>query len=90
MVQHFLRKAHFFVKYCIQRPFVENVSAILKIWHFVAGVSLPLAKKKKMWPFLEDVSQKGDAGAAALYGGKGKLTILPSLHGKLTNRGGYL
>ena len=70
----------------IRRKCVSN----LKDLAFCRGRFVAFGEKKKMCPFLEDVSQKGDAGAAALYGGKGKLTILPSLHGKLTNRGGYL
>ena len=54
-----------FMKYCIQRPFVENVTALIKMWRFLEGVLSPSAGKKrwsrslihiKKWHFLEDVS----------------------------------
>ena len=38
-------QAQFFVKYCIQRPFVENVTALIKLWRFLEGVS-PSREKK--------------------------------------------
>ena len=43
-------QAQFFVKYCIQRPFVENVTAIIKLWGFLEGVSLSRKKKVKQKP----------------------------------------
>ena len=61
------------MKYCIQGPFAEIVTAVIKAWRFLEGASSPLAKKKKgeaeagalyalrCEVFLEDVSQKGDA-----------------------------
>ena len=48
-------QAQFFVKYWIQRLFVENVTALIKMWRFLAGVSSPL------------VENKGEAEAGALY-----------------------
>ena len=51
-------RAQFFVKYCIQWPFVENMTARIKMWHFLESILSPL------------VGKKGDAGAAALNGGK--------------------
>ena len=48
-------QAQFFVKYCIQRPFVEIVTAVIKTWRLLEGVSSPLAEKK------------GEAEAGALY-----------------------
>ena len=32
-------QAQFFVKYCIQKPFVENVTALIELWRFLEGVS---------------------------------------------------
>ena len=79
------------MKYCIQRPFVENVTALIKMCCFLEGVVLPLAEKKKVkkkpMPYThQDVisfrrhftafdGKKGDTGAAALYGGKRKRTV---------------
>ena len=39
-------QAQFFVKCCIQRPFIKNVTALIKIWHFLEGILSPLVKKK--------------------------------------------
>ena len=47
-------QAQFFVKYCIQRSFVENVTALIKLWRFLEGVS-PSREKK------------GEAEGTALY-----------------------
>ena len=58
MAQHFLRndrRLSFFVKYCIQGPFAEIVTAVIKAWRFLEGVSSPLAEKK------------GEAEAGASY-----------------------
>jgi len=30
-------QAQFFVKYCIKRPFVENIIALIKMWCFLEG-----------------------------------------------------
>ena len=63
------------MKYCIQRPFVENVTALIKMWRFLEGVSSPSVDKKvkqKPMPYThEDVTflrcfapfdeKKGDA-----------------------------
>ena len=35
-----------FVKYCIQMLFVENMTALIKMWHFLEGISLPSAVKE--------------------------------------------
>ena len=51
-------RAQFFVKYCIQWPFVENMTARIKMWHFLESILSP------------SVGKKGDAGAAALNGEK--------------------
>ena len=69
-------------------PFVENKTALIKMWRFLEGVSSPSTEKKlKQKPvpythqdvtfFLEDVSlpsleKKGDPGATASCGEKGK------------------
>ena len=39
-------QAQFLVKCCIQRPFIKNVTALIKTWHFLEGISSPLAVKK--------------------------------------------
>jgi len=72
------------MKCWIQRLFVENLTALFKIWRFLEGVSSPLAVKKikqKLVPcthqdvtfyrrhFTALTEKQGDAGAAALYGG---------------------
>ena len=62
-VQYFLRNHHlqaqFFVKfrymYCIQRPFIGNMTALNKMWHFLEGVLSSL------------VGKNGDAEASSLY-----------------------
>ena len=49
-VQYFLQKpsqAQFFVKYCIQKPFIGNVTALIKMWCFLEGVSLTTVEKKR-------------------------------------------
>ena len=49
MVQYILRNNHrlsFFVKCCIQRPFVENNDSTYQDVVFLEGVSLLSAKKK--------------------------------------------
>ena len=51
-------RVQFFVKYCIQWPFVENMTARIKIWHILESILSP------------SVGKKGDAGAAALNGEK--------------------
>ena len=51
-------RAQFFVKYCIQWPFVENMTARIKMWNFLESILSP------------SVGKKGDAGAAALNGEK--------------------
>ena len=38
-------QAQFFVKSCSQRPFVENVMALIKMW-CLEGISSPLVEKK--------------------------------------------
>ena len=51
MVQYFLWKpsqAQFFVKYCIQKPFKGNVTALIKMWCFLEGVSSTTVEKKKV------------------------------------------
>ena len=56
--EYFLRddlRLSFLGKYCIQSLFVENVTALIKMWWFLAGVSSPL------------VENKGEAEAGALY-----------------------
>ena len=40
-------KAQFFVKYCIQRPFVENMTVLIKLWRFLESVSPSREKKVK-------------------------------------------
>ena len=47
--------SQFFVKYCIQRPFVENVTALIKMWHFFRR------------HFIDFGGKKGEAEADALY-----------------------
>ena len=39
-------QAQFSVKYCIQRPFVENMTALIKMWRFLEGILSPSAEKK--------------------------------------------
>ena len=39
-------QAQFLVKYFIQRPFIENVAALIKSWSFLKGISSPSAEKK--------------------------------------------
>ena len=34
------------MKYCIQRLFVENVTALIKMWRFLEGMSSPSAVKE--------------------------------------------
>ena len=34
------------MKYCIQRPFIENVTEIINIWRFLEGILSRLAEKK--------------------------------------------
>ena len=34
------------MKYCIQRPFIENVTEIIKIWRFLDSMLSPLMEKK--------------------------------------------
>ena len=49
MVQYFLRndcRLSFFVKYCIQRPFAESVTALIKMWRFLEGVFVAIGGKK--------------------------------------------
>ena len=46
-------RAQFFVKYCIQWPFVENMTARIKMWHFLQSILSP------------SVEKKGEAGANA-------------------------
>ena len=92
-------QAQFFVKYCIQRPFVENMTALIKMWHFLEGVLLPSAEKKgqaeggalyasRCDVFLEDVSlsstEKKETQEQLLYMGK-NVSTLSCLHGKLTD-----
>ena len=31
---------------CVQRPFIENVTALIKMWRFLEGILLPSAVKK--------------------------------------------
>ena len=62
MVQYFLWKpsqAQFFVKYCIQKAFIGNVTALIKMWCFLEGVSSTTVEKKK-----------GEAEAGALHGSR--------------------
>ena len=51
-------RVQFFVKDCIQWPFVENMTARIKMCHFLESILSP------------SVGKKGDAGAAALNGEK--------------------
>ena len=92
-------QAHFSVKYCIQRPFVENMTALIKMWRFLEGILSPSAEKKGQAEggtlyasrcdiFLEDVSlsstQKKGMQEPLLYTRKNIST--PSCpHGKLTD-----
>ena len=39
-------QAQFSVKYCIQMPFVENMTALIKMWRFLEGILSPSAEKK--------------------------------------------
>ena len=77
------------------------MTALIKTWHFLEGISSPLVKKKgeaetgllyasRCDAFKEDVSlpsmeKKGDRGAAALFG-ENIRALLSCLCGKLTYR----
>ena len=49
----------FFVKYCIQRPFVENVTALIKMWRFFRRRFIDFSRKKG--------EAEAEAEANALY-----------------------
>ena len=51
--------SQFFVKYCIQRPFVENVTALIKMWRFFRRRSIDFSRKKG--------EAEAEAEANALY-----------------------
>ena len=51
-------QAQFSVKYCSQRPFVENMTALIKMWRFLEGILSPSAEKK------------GQAEGGTLYGSR--------------------
>ena len=36
------------MKYCIQKPFIGNVTALIKMWCFLEGVSSTMVEKKKV------------------------------------------
>ena len=38
--------SQFFAKYCIQRPFVENVTALIKMWCFFRRRFIDFSRKK--------------------------------------------
>ena len=66
MVQYFLRnnrRLMFLVKYFIQRPFIENVAALIKSWSFLEGISSPSAEKKI-----------GEAETGALYASRSDIS----------------
>ena len=56
----------YLVKSYIHGPFTENVTALIKMWHFLDSISSPLVEKIKQ------------AGTAALFEEKHKIAFLPS------------
>ena len=53
--------SQFFVKYCIQRPFVENVTALIKMWCFFRRRFIDFSRKKG------EAEAEAEAEADALY-----------------------
>ena len=79
------------MNYCIQRPFVKKVTALIKIRHFfrrrLFGKKKSEAETGDLYVLRSDVFQKefrclqgkkSDAGATALNEEKRKPTVLPS------------
>ena len=60
------KSIYYFLKNYIHGAFTENVTALIKMWHFLDSVSSPSVEKIKQ------------AGATALFEEKHKLTFLPS------------
>ena len=73
------------MKYCIQGPFAEIVTAVIKAWRFLEGVSSPLAEKKgeaeagALYALRCEVFEKTfPKKVTHIYRGKRKRTVLPS------------
>ena len=88
------------MKYCVQRLFIENMTALIKMWHFLEGISSPSAVKKvkqKLVSYTYQDVMFFRRRFAALMEKKATQEPLPDmgeninaqscLHGKLTDRG---